>query len=122
MKDSPAEKAGLKAGDVITSIGDRKIEDSEDLVRTINYYNPNEEIEVVFHRKGQEKEVTAILDKKPAYSWTVKKGHGPKNLEWVSEGDTDVLLIKEKSPGKTVTIKKAYDDELIDITEEILIF
>ena len=31
LKDTPAERAGLKAGDVITKVGDRAIESSEDL-------------------------------------------------------------------------------------------
>ena len=32
---SPAEKAGLKAGDVITSINDARVEDAGDAVRAI---------------------------------------------------------------------------------------
>ena len=35
LKDTPAEKAGLKAGDVITKVGDKKVEDSDDLVRAL---------------------------------------------------------------------------------------
>ena len=48
MKDSPAEKAGLKAGDVIVSINDRKLEDYHDLIRTVNFYDPEEEVNVSF--------------------------------------------------------------------------
>ncbi len=33
--DSPAQKAGLKAGDVITSVNDRRVEDARDAVREI---------------------------------------------------------------------------------------
>ena len=77
MQDSPAEKAGLKAGDVVTSINERKIEDAEDLVRTINYFNPEEEVEITFNRKGNKKEVTAILGKKPGFSWTTRRAMGP---------------------------------------------
>jgi serine protease Do len=35
LKDTPAEKAGLKAGDVITKVGDKKVEDSDDLVSAL---------------------------------------------------------------------------------------
>ena len=122
MKDSPAEKAGLKAGDVITSINDRRIEDAEDLIRTINYFNPEEEVEVVFNRKGDKKEVNAVLDKKPGFSWTAMKAMGPKKIEWIDEADPDAVIIKEGGPLKTIEIKRGDGDELIEISEEILIF
>jgi len=35
LKDTPAEKAGLKAGDVITKVGDKRVEDSDDLVSAL---------------------------------------------------------------------------------------
>ena len=122
MKDSPAEKAGLKAGDVITSINDRRIEDSEDLIRTINYFNPEEEVDVVFYRKGAKKEVTALLDEKPGFSWTAKKAMGPQKFEWIDEEDPDAVIIKKSGPSKTIEIMKGDGDELIEISEEILIF
>ncbi|MGD9489335.1 MAG: PDZ domain-containing protein [Calditrichaceae bacterium] len=64
IKDSPAEKAGLKAGDVITGIEKRKIEDYSDLVRTLNYYNPDEKVNIKFIRNGSKKDVTVTLEKK----------------------------------------------------------
>src|SRR6267142_342065 len=35
MKDTPAEKAGLKAGDVITRVGDQAVTDAQDLVKAL---------------------------------------------------------------------------------------
>lgn len=64
FQDSPAEKAGLKAGDVILEIEKRKIEDFDDLMRTINYYNPGDTIALKYSRKGKENTVSVILDKK----------------------------------------------------------
>ncbi|MGD9897942.1 MAG: PDZ domain-containing protein [Calditrichaceae bacterium] len=64
IKDSPAEKAGLKAGDVITGIEKRKIEDYSDLVRTLNYYNPEEKVNIKFIRNGSKKDVNVTLEKK----------------------------------------------------------
>ncbi len=61
VKGSPAEKAGLKAGDVITFIEDRKIEDYADLTRTISFFNPEEEVEVTFVRKGSKKNIDVKL-------------------------------------------------------------
>ncbi len=64
LKNSPAEKAGLKAGDVIYKINDKKIEDVADLVRTVQYYDPGDKITVYFIRNGKKKSVKVTLGKK----------------------------------------------------------
>lgn len=64
IKDSPAEKAGLKAGDVITKINDRDIRDYNDLIRTINYFNSGEKITVYYVRKGSKKSVSVTLEER----------------------------------------------------------
>ena len=64
VNSSPAKRAGLKAGDIITFIEDRKIEDYSDLTRTISFYNPGEEVEIDFVRKGSKKSVDVKLAKK----------------------------------------------------------
>ncbi len=65
VEDSPADKAGFKAGDVITKIDDRKIKDYADLIRTLNYYNPEEKVKVAFSRKGSTKGARVTLGEKP---------------------------------------------------------
>lgn len=76
FKDSPAEKAGIKAGDVIYKINQKEIHDVQDLVRTINYYDPGDQVKVFLIRKGKQKEITVKLGK--------KKGlvSDEENLEW----------------------------------------
>lgn len=64
IEESPAEKAGLKAGDVIIQINDRVIKDYEDLIRTLNYYNPDEKVKVKYSRKGKENTVEIVLGEK----------------------------------------------------------
>jgi membrane-associated protease RseP (regulator of RpoE activity) len=64
IEESPAEKAGLKAGDVIIQINDREIKDYEDLIRTLNYYNPDEKVKVKYSRKGKENTVEVVLGEK----------------------------------------------------------
>jgi S1-C subfamily serine protease len=64
FKDSPAEKAGLKAGDVILEIEKRKIEDYEDLIRTLNYYDPGDTIVLKYSRKGKVNSLSIKLDEK----------------------------------------------------------
>ena len=55
IKDSPAEDVGLKAGDVIIKVADRNIENTRDLVRSINYYDPDEVVEITVIREKNEK-------------------------------------------------------------------
>ncbi|GAB4177191.1 MAG: hypothetical protein Kow00108_12730 [Calditrichia bacterium] len=64
IKESPAEKAGLKAGDVITQIESRKVMDYADLVRFLNYYDPDNKISVTIVRKEKEKKIKVTLGKK----------------------------------------------------------
>jgi len=73
LKDTPAEKAALKAGDVITFIEGRKIEDYSDLIRTLNYYNPEEKVEIQYVRKGAEKNVDVTLAKKKGNKLFINK-------------------------------------------------
>ena len=84
IKDAPAEKAGLKAGDIITKINDRDIKDYSDLIRNLNFYNPGEKVTVYYSRKGTEKNVTVTLAEKKKRDLhkkkILKKGIGP--VKW----------------------------------------
>ena len=59
--DSPAAKAGLKAGDVITSINDVKVKDSRDLARQIGGLTPNTRITVGYLRDGKAQTASVTL-------------------------------------------------------------
>lgn len=62
-KESAAEKAGLKKDDIITKIGDNKIEGSDDLYETIGKYKPEEKVSITYLRDGKEATVDATLGK-----------------------------------------------------------
>jgi serine protease Do len=62
-KGSPAEKAGIKKGDVITKVNETKIESPESLYETVHTLKPGDIIKVLFLRDGKEKTVSATLDK-----------------------------------------------------------
>lgn len=86
-EDTPAEKAGLKAGDVIVKIEDREINDYGDLVRTLNYYNPGEKVNVQYVRKGKSGKVSVELAEKKnkVFNFTAPKGHKmlpSQQFEW----------------------------------------
>jgi membrane-associated protease RseP (regulator of RpoE activity) len=61
QEDSPAEKHGLRAGDVIIQVGRKEIEDSHDLSRAIDRYEPGEEVDVKIIRDKKEKSLKITL-------------------------------------------------------------
>ena len=62
-KNSAAEKAGLKKGDVITKVGDDTIDDANDLVEAIGKHKPADKVSITYQRDKKEATVTATLDK-----------------------------------------------------------
>ncbi|MFC4050517.1 trypsin-like peptidase domain-containing protein [Actinomadura syzygii] len=60
-KGGPADKAGLKPGDVITAIDDRPIEDATDLIAQIRSRAPGDKIKVTYQRGGKENTVEVTL-------------------------------------------------------------
>jgi serine protease Do len=62
-KESGAEKAGLIEGDVITKIDDTKIENPDDLSKTIRNHKPGDKVTVTFLRDKKEQKVSAELTK-----------------------------------------------------------
>lgn len=56
-KDSPAEKAGLKAGDVITRLDDEKITDADDLISALRDYEGGDKVDVEYVRQGKNAKV-----------------------------------------------------------------
>ena len=58
---SPAEKAGIKAGDVITKIGDQRIDDSIGAIAATRSYAPGATVPVTVVSGGQTKTVNVTL-------------------------------------------------------------
>lgn len=61
-KDSPADKAGLKAGDVITKIDGEKITDADDLISALRDYEEGDEAAIEYVRQGKTATVQAALE------------------------------------------------------------
>jgi serine protease Do len=64
--DSPAAKVGLKAGDVITKMGDRAISDAEDVVVFVSNHRIGDTVAVTVFRDGQTKNFRAQLAESPS--------------------------------------------------------
>jgi len=61
MPGSPAEKAGLKAGDVVLVLGGKKVLNLQDLSYALGGHRPGDVVELVYRRGGQEVAVKVTL-------------------------------------------------------------
>jgi serine protease Do len=59
--ESPAAKAGLKSGDVITRVGGAQVRDARDLARKVAEVGPNKAIDLTIIRDGKEQTITLKL-------------------------------------------------------------
>ena len=62
---SGAEVAGLRTGDVITSIDGKEVKAAEDVTSAVNAHKPGEEIKLTFVRRDQTQEITVKLGERP---------------------------------------------------------
>jgi serine protease Do len=70
-KESGAEKAGLKEGDIITKVDDKKIENPDDLTKVIQSHKPGDKVIITFLRDKKEQKVTAELTKWKGMTWSI---------------------------------------------------
>ncbi len=64
-KNSSGERAGLKKSDIITAVGDVRVESYEDLARELKKYRAGDEVELTVYRSGQDVTLSIVFDSKP---------------------------------------------------------
>jgi serine protease Do len=62
MADSPAAKAGVQSGDVITAVNGQQITDALDLSRTIASKAPGTSVDLTISRDGKEMHISVTLE------------------------------------------------------------
>lgn len=65
IKDSPADKAGIKAGDVVTLLGGNEINSTNPLSKEIGKRKVGESIEITVYRDGKNITLKATLEEAP---------------------------------------------------------
>ena len=85
---SPADKAGIKTGDIILGVDGQDIENSIELPRVIGESRPGTQVKLKIWRQGETKELAASLGEMPA--------------EKVAQADTGVSKAKPSKLGVAV--------------------
>jgi S1-C subfamily serine protease len=65
-ENSPAEKAGLKSGDVIVKVQDKPVKAREELLEIMQKTKPGDKLSVTVKRDGKEQTVNVTLATRPA--------------------------------------------------------
>jgi serine protease Do len=100
---SPAEKAGIKTGDIILGVDGRDIESSIELPRVIGESRPGTQVKLKIWRQGETKELSAALGEMPG--------------EKLASADTDAG--KPMKPSKLgVAVRPLTDEERKQIEAE----
>ncbi len=98
---SPAEKAGIKSGDIVTSVDGEKIESPKELARVIASIPPGNKAEIGLWRAGKAETVTLKIGTLPDLEKKASKSRITPN-ERTELGDTG-LTLEEIDGGLVVT-------------------
>jgi C-terminal processing protease CtpA/Prc len=86
---SPAEQAGLRRGDEITSINGEDVEDQNDVVDELRNFEPGERLRLTVYRNGQERTIRARLASQSELSNQSRNYQGRQSQDdgWRTEDD-----------------------------------
>lgn len=82
-KASAAEKAGLKAGDIITKINDEAVKGPDDLYKIIGKHKPADNVTITYLRDGKTSTAKVVLGKSNqmhVYSWNAPNSDFSKDF------------------------------------------
>jgi putative serine protease PepD len=66
VSSSPADTAGLKAGDVVTAVGTTQITNADDLTAAVNSYKPGDKVTMTVNRSGPSKSLSVTFGNRPS--------------------------------------------------------
>jgi len=74
IKGGPADRAGIKKGDVVIKYGDKPILNSVDLLNRVAESPPGEEVEITIYRHGNRRIVAAKVERFPDFLMEYRLG------------------------------------------------
>jgi len=124
VEDSPAEKLGLRAGDVIVEVAGDPVEDAGDLRRAVGRKDDEAEVEVVWLRDKKRESGKVTLEVREGMGM-LGMGDGPHFFEW--NGDDGRFgqgrrVFGRQLRGDSEDLREMVDklrDEMRDLRDEI---
>ncbi len=121
QKDSPADKAGIKSGDVITAVDGKKITGSKDLAKLIASYSPKEKAAISVWRDGETSNIEVELGTLPGVKKSAKRDTKPEESAPVPlesfglslRQTEDGVVISDVKPGSTAAEKGFRKDNIV---------
>lgn len=87
--DSPADRTGLRRGDVIVEVDGQKIGDSADLIRVVRGLEPGNRVRITLWRSGSLRTITTPLAERP---------NTPPQIKGLPGGDDDDMAWTTPAP------------------------
>jgi membrane-associated protease RseP (regulator of RpoE activity) len=87
VKDSPAEKAGLRKGDVILRFDDENVSSARKLTRLVSEVAPDHTVRLTISRGGSDQQVAVTVGKRPGFSMPRATIRSFPSIEGVPSGD-----------------------------------
>lgn len=99
-QDGAAERAGLRAGDIITRVNNLPVEGRSHFDEIISYYSPGDKITLTYIRRNQTQETTLTLTNREGSTEVLRRevftsASLGADLEIVSKVERDVLNIQQ---------------------------
>lgn len=74
IPESPAAKAGLKPGDIITAFGNKRVERASDLPHLVGLTKPGEKVDLTVIREGKERMISVKITELPVEEEVAEAG------------------------------------------------
>lgn len=95
-EDSPAEKAGVRPGDVIQSVDGEKVEDSTDLHAVLSDYDAGDSVEIGILRDKQQSKIQVELDEANRFAFRMSDGDKVRLERTLRRGEAPLRLYERQ--------------------------
>ena len=123
-KGSPAEKAGLKNGDIITKVNETKVENPEMLFDAIHQFKAGDKVKISYNREGKVQSAVVTLEKSEPMSRTYKYSYDfnmppmppmPPMPRMPSMNDMEGLYRGQRQPRLGIQAQDAEDGKGVNV-------